>query len=147
MMNMLANSAAPAQMRQSTMENVSKLFLDDAKVEMNVGAVMDQIDEELCDMSQEVRRKARSTIPNCASPGDAVKRLMHSRLKQILRDGVLTGNVNIVGAARLLAPRVQKMAAKLARICSINREVHSPIYNKLIRDATQAVLAQNAGGN
>jgi hypothetical protein len=76
------------------------------------------------------------------NPANPVKLLVRNRLKQVIRTAMRSGNITITGAPRLLTPRIEKMAAKLANISKINRDVHVPTYNKLILEEALALKSE-----
>ena len=100
-------------------------------------AVERVIDNEL-HIAEGLRAKVRDTVVRCIEPANPVRKLIHSRLRKALRAMVLNG-APVPGNLSMLLPRIQQMAAKLSKLCSVNRTVHLPTYNQLIRESAMAV--------
>jgi hypothetical protein len=95
------------------------------------------IDNELR-IAEGLRAKVRDTVVRCIEPTNPVRKLIYSRLRKALRATVLNG-APVPGNLSMLLPRIQQMATKLSNLCSVNRTVHLPTYNQLIRESALAV--------
>lgn len=89
---------------------------------------------------------AAEALRECAEPTSAVHRLIAQRLRalwgKLMRDGskaFTKGDCALVRTAKPLLPAIEKSAAKLLALANLNRTVHLPTYNKLIREASLAL--------
>jgi hypothetical protein len=117
------------------MHNVSDIFVQATDMDIAVDRVTEQ------HVAVNIRNKTRASIALCVEPNSAVRKLMHMRSRNALRVMVLTGKppIDLRTDVRLLFPRIEKVASKLASLCALNRTVHLSTYNRLINEAARGV--------
>ena len=80
-------------------------------------------------------------LRQCVEPSDSVHKLIGQRLRTLWwtkMRGEQPKSCSFVRAVEPLVPRIDKAIAKLNLVAGINRAVHAPIYNVLIRGQVAA---------
>jgi hypothetical protein len=95
-----------------------------------------------------LRRTTLCVLTQSTSPTDPVRRLLEGRLRallvRVMRDGRLPADLRAFAQASAILPRVEMLATRLMSLCNLNRTVHLPMYNRLIREAATARIAEGA---
>ena len=78
-------------------------------------------------------------LANVIRPTDPVNRLIASRVTAVLRKG---GDFAKCTQGKLL-PRIEALGHKITALTNLNRIVHTPIYNRIIRQAVADLRARD----
>ena len=153
-----ALAAARSQLQQPPqllLEQLAAPLLVPEADGFSLRTVSDRMDAELerLDMAPPLRAAVRTAIARCADPKDPVRRLLQARIRKALRALVVLQPEAAEGGqppgisaeVRLVLPRIRRLAAKLSKLCGLNRAVHSPIYDELFMAAARRVLAAQHG--
>ena len=130
----LASTAPRAQ--QVTKGLVDLLLPDCIILDLEAEETVLNIDNELLGIEDEATRaRARLALFRCIQPSDPVRQIMQLRVHKLIH-GMMTNKTEPVPPTmQPLLPRFHRTVSKINRIVLVNRTVHAPTYNKLLKEA------------
>ena len=106
------------------------------------------LDEVTLDALEPIVKKsegAMTALRKCMEPNDPVHMLFGLRLRavwaKLMRDGKITTECAFLRCIKPLFPKIDKAANRLLMLANLNRTVHLPTYNKLIREQAVALIS------
>jgi len=130
----LASTAPRAQ--QVTKGLVDLLLPDCIILDLEAEETVLKLDNELLGIEDEATRaRARLALFRCIQPSDPVRQIMQLRVHKLIH-GMMTNKTEPVPPTmQPLLPRFHRTVSKINRIVLVNRTVHAPTYNKLLKEA------------
>ena len=129
---------------------IAETFASDTRTVINVEETLAEMGTALkrSSLTEAARDALVRQLRACAVPTDAVNQLLTQRTRafwsRIDQDGQIPVDVQFMGAAKALVPRISRAAGKLRAVTNLNRIVHSVHYNRIIGEEAQKIKEAQA---
>ena len=145
----LAGPTAPSIAQRQVIADLTKLIVAGDSCDLDMPALIVSLDHLLDDatllMDTPRRLRLHENLKNGLKPQDPVRRLIASRVSDLLEEFMRPGSTvsnedaQFVAQARALVPGIRASADKLSALARINRSIHTDTYNMAISAAATRI--------